>query len=275
MRSLQVKTLVAAGIAMSLAVLAAPGPAAEAGPPDRPTRVLIVILDQARPDTIERYNMRNVRALMRDGVNFPKAIVGHMAAETVISHGVITSGQLPKNLGWSNEVHRDTDGVLGAPGEYYITSSLGCDQFRALIDAGGYKKLPDYLRDAFGEGSKFVSIAQKRTAACTAGHTSSAAGDGTGTNAEDIILQIRGGSAPSCDGRPGWRRPEDGNNSAPRTSASMRSATAGGPGRPPTRTRPEPSSRHGSTTSTATGSSPASTRRTSAGTSGRPTPPSP
>jgi hypothetical protein len=190
--------------------------AVRAGHPDRPTRILIVILDQARPDTIERYEMTNVQALMEGGANFPKAILGHMAAETVVSHNVITSGQLPKNQGWSNEVHRDVAGVLGTPGDHYVTSSMSCGQFKALIDAAGHKKLADYLDDHFGESSKFVSIAQKRTAACTAGHTSSLAGDGTATDPEDIILQIRGSSAPvSCDGQPGWRVPEDGNTSAP------------------------------------------------------------
>ena len=161
-----------------------------------------------------------------------------MAAETVISHNVITSGQFPKHMGWSNEVHRDVDGVLGAPGDFYVTSSMSCAQFKALIEHGGYKKLPDYLDDRFGETSKFVSIAQKRSAVCPAGPTSSAAGDGTATDPEDIILQIRGSSAPvQCDGVPGWRVPEDANPVRRRpTSTSPRRATAGGPGRarPPT-----------------------------------------
>jgi arylsulfatase A-like enzyme len=190
-------------------------PAAQAGQGEKPSRVLIVILDQARPDTIERYGMNNVRALMENGVNFPNALTGHMAAETVISHNVITSGRLPKNMGWSNEVHRDVDGVLGTPGDYYVTSSMSCSDFKALIDAGGYKKLPDYLDDRFGSSSKFVTLSQKRTSACTTGHTSSGAGDGTATDPEDIILQIRGSSAPTCDGQSGWRRPEDGNPPAP------------------------------------------------------------
>jgi hypothetical protein len=93
----------------------------------------------------------------------------------------------------------------------YVTSSMSCAQFKALIEAGGYPKLQDFLDAEFGEGSRFVSIAQKRTAACTTGHTGSAA-DGTPTDPEDVILQIRGGSAPvSCDGQPGWRVPENGN----------------------------------------------------------------
>lgn len=32
---------------------------------DKPSRVLIIMLDQARPDTIERYDMDNVKELMR------------------------------------------------------------------------------------------------------------------------------------------------------------------------------------------------------------------
>jgi Type I phosphodiesterase / nucleotide pyrophosphatase len=204
------------GIGVLVGLLAGPSAEAEAPEPsESPTRVIILVLDQASPDTIKRYKMRNVQALMRDGVNFRNGIVGHMAAETVISHGVVTSGQLPKHLGWSNEVYRDVDGVLGTAGAYYITSSMSCSQFKALIEAGGYKKLPDYLDGEFGEASKFVSLAQKRTAVCPAGHTSSAAGDGTGTDPEDIILQSRGSSATSCDGQSGWRSPEDANSSAP------------------------------------------------------------
>ena len=74
---------------------------------------MIIVLDQARPDTIDRYDMENVQELQRRGASFPKALVGHMAAETVISHNVITSGLLPKDMGWSDEVYRDSANVLG------------------------------------------------------------------------------------------------------------------------------------------------------------------
>jgi arylsulfatase A-like enzyme len=201
-------------LAAALASPAAGGGHGKGDQRDRPSRVLIIVLDQARPDTIERYDMDNVKALMRAGTSFPNAQVGHLAAETVVSHNVITSGQLPKNMGWSNEVHRDVDGVLGAPGDYYVTSSMSCAQFKALIERGGYKKLPDYLDDRFGSASKFVSIGQKRTAVCPAAPTSSAV-DGTPTDPEDIIFQIRGSSATSCDGASGWRQPEDANPPAP------------------------------------------------------------
>jgi Type I phosphodiesterase / nucleotide pyrophosphatase len=202
---------------------AAPAQAA----PKPPSRVVIIMLDQARPDTITRYGMTNVQELQRKGESFPNAYVGHMAAETVISHNVITSGQLPKHMGWSNEVYRDTDGVLGAPGAYHVTSSMSCAQFKALIEHGNYPKIQDYLDAKFGQASPFASFTQKRTSACTSGHTSPAA-DGTGTDPEDIIFQIRGSAAPltpdpnddpaarvSCDGRSSWRQPESGNGTLP------------------------------------------------------------
>ena len=209
-------------------VAAAVGAAAAQAAPDRPSRVVIIVLDQARPDTITRYGMTNVQELEREGENFPNAIVGHMAAETVISHNVVTSGQLPRNMGWSNEVYRDTDNVLGGgAGAYHVTSSMTCSDFKALIEAGHFPKLQDYLDAKFGETSPFASITQKRTSACTGGHTSKFDDgdfeDTTGTDPEDIIFQIRG-SAPStaagdtlltCDGRSSWRKPESGNGTMP------------------------------------------------------------
>ena len=57
--------------------------------------------------------MQNVQELQREGASFPNALVGHMAAETVISHNVITSGLFPKHMGWSNEVYRDSQNLLG------------------------------------------------------------------------------------------------------------------------------------------------------------------
>ena len=39
--------------------------------PDRPSQVVIIVLDQARPDTITRYEMTNVQELQREGTSFP------------------------------------------------------------------------------------------------------------------------------------------------------------------------------------------------------------
>ena len=205
MKRLRSRVLLALGIVTMLGVQGAGPVAVRASNPDAPERVLIIVLDQTRQDTIARYKMNNVKSLMNGGVSFPNAYLGHMAAETVISHNVITSGQLPKNQGWSNEVHRDVANVLGGgAGAYYVTSSMSCSQFDALINAGGYLKLQDYLDAHFGDSS-FASIAEKRTAACTGGHTAGALDSG------DFIYQIRGSSASgsTCDGVTGpWRKPE-------------------------------------------------------------------
>src|SRR4029078_6875814 len=96
-------------------------------------------------DASTRYGLEHVQELQRKGTSFPNAIVGDMAAETVISHNVITSGRFPKHMGWSNEVYRDQDAVLGPAGAYYVTSSMSCAQFKSLIAHGNYPKLQDYL----------------------------------------------------------------------------------------------------------------------------------
>ena len=60
---------------------------------------MIVVIDQFLPEYVERFDMRNVRAIMGRGVNFERALSGHMAAETVITHNVLTSGHLPEAHG--------------------------------------------------------------------------------------------------------------------------------------------------------------------------------
>ena len=93
----------------------APTPAA-AQPADPAQRVVFIVLDQLRPDFIDAFDMENVKALMAGGANFPNAYLGHMGSETVVSHNVMTSGMLPKHMGWADEWFRDADGVLGTAG---------------------------------------------------------------------------------------------------------------------------------------------------------------
>jgi hypothetical protein len=164
---------------------------------------LIVVIDAFRPDYIERFDMDNVKALMDQGSSFPNGIVGHMASTTVVSHSVMTSGLPPKNMGWSNEVHRDVGNTLGGgAGAYYVTSSMSCDQFRALSVAGGYPRLSDYLDSAFPEG-KFFAIGQKPTATCTAAQPA---------DADDSIITF-GSRSFDCDGDGvnNWRGPTGAN----------------------------------------------------------------
>jgi hypothetical protein len=157
------RRLLCVSFALLLALaLAAP---AAAHRPKPPKRVLIIVLDQFRPDYVDTFDMRNVKALMRRGVSFENAYLGHMASETVISHNVITSGHLPRTMGWADEAFRDSDDVLGAgANSMWISGSLTRDQFNALIAHGGYRKLPDYLHAAHPR-TKYIVVGEKNYAA--------------------------------------------------------------------------------------------------------------
>jgi type I phosphodiesterase/nucleotide pyrophosphatase len=195
--------VLAAALLTSLGVSSgAPAPAG-AGP-RRPERVLIIVLDQMRPDYVRTFDMENVRALMNGGVNYPNAVLGHMAATTVVSHNVITSGMFPKHMGWTNEVYRDVgDRLGGGEGAYYVTSSFDCEQFGTLIESEGYPKLEDYLGRGTAD-AKFVAIGQKTTAACPAGQPTAEGVD------NDIIVRMGSSQTLDCDGdgtRESWRGP--------------------------------------------------------------------
>ncbi len=136
--------------------------------PDRPTRVVQIVLDQLRPEFIDAFDMKNVKRLMRSGAAYPDAYLGHMASETVVSHNVMTSGMLPKNMGWSDEWYRDTEGLLGPVDGRYVTGSMSAAQFDTLIADKGYPKLADYLHAAF-PGTTVAAIGEKNYAVHTMG----------------------------------------------------------------------------------------------------------
>jgi hypothetical protein len=209
-----------------------------------PSRVLVMVLDQLRPDYVDTFGMSNVSALMRRGVSFRNAYLGHMASDTVISHNVITSGRLPRSMGWADEAFRDSDDVLGAgAGSMWISGSLTRDQFNALIAHGGYPKLPDYLHAAH-PGTKYVVVGEKNYAAfSSSGPTGDITvtfssrnfgcdGDGvnnwrgpTGTNVPAYISDPMCGryyvdsstslSYGTATTSPAWMYPLDGNRFAP------------------------------------------------------------
>jgi hypothetical protein len=126
-------------------------------------RVVFIVLDQLRPEFIDAFDMKNVKALIAGGTSFPNAYLGHMGSETVVSHNVMTSGQLPKHMGWADEWFNDPDGVLGAPGTHYVTGSMSRDQFDALINDKGYPKLADYLKSEH-PGSTVATVGEKNYA---------------------------------------------------------------------------------------------------------------
>lgn len=126
----------------------------------KPSKVVVIVVDALSREIVEKYGMRNVQRIMADGVNAPNAYLGHLGSVTVTTHNVITSGQLPKHMGWTDEGYRDVDGVLGTPGAFWITSNMSGDQLMALQDHAGYPKLADYLHVA-RPGSTVYTISPK------------------------------------------------------------------------------------------------------------------
>ena len=123
-------------------------------PPAKPTKVVIILVDALSKEIVEKYGMANVQALMDDGVDTPRGYLGHTGSVTVVTHNVITSGLLPKHMGWTNEGYRDVDGVLAAQGnddtDLWITSNWTNAQMFPVQNALGYPKLGDYLAETGG-----------------------------------------------------------------------------------------------------------------------------
>ena len=134
-------------IVVLLVLLAVAGAALAA----KPTKVIIVTMDQMQPEYARQFNMTNVLWLQNHGADFENATVGQMASETVVSHNIMVSGQLPKHMGWSDEVMRDIDGVLGygAGRDRHRRRSRPTTSSPSSIEAEGYPKLGDYLHAKF------------------------------------------------------------------------------------------------------------------------------
>ena len=168
----------------------------------RPGHVLIVLFDQMRPEYADRFGMTNFQSVRDAGTDFRNARLGYMGSETVISHNVIVSGQLPKHMGWVDEVYRDTGNLLGAGADQvHITGDLSLDNFQTLVTHEGYPKLSDYLHTA-RPGSKFIVVGEKSYAV-----ESAAAGTG------DIAVRLSSrksdvSAATGCANLGGrWRGP--------------------------------------------------------------------
>jgi hypothetical protein len=159
--------------------------------PTTPKRVLIVLFDQMRPEYADRFGMANFKRLRAQGTNFDKAYLGYMGSETVISHNVIVSGQLPKHQGWVDEAYRDTNGWLGPVNAMHITGDLSLANFQTLVAHGGYPKLADYLHAKF-PGTKFITVGEKSYA------VESAAATGTPLAGDIAVRMSSRGPAGEC-----------------------------------------------------------------------------
>lgn len=203
MRRTAIVAVTGAALVLGAALGALPAASAHtaAHKPAKAKRVVMLVIDGLSQQEIEKYRMTNVQKMMRDGANFPNALVGHVGAVTVVTHNVLTTGVLPQHMGWTDEGYRDVDGVLAGSSPtpdnpYWVTSDLTKDQMFALQKHAGYPKLADYLHAA-RPGSTVATISPKGYAAWGLG------GDGS-----DIIVTYSGRKY-DCDGRGNnWRGPD-------------------------------------------------------------------
>src|SRR3954451_9502085 len=97
----------AAAVAVALAAGAPSGAAAKKHhphPPAKPDKVVIIVVDALRKESVCKYAMENVESLMKKYVDTPRSSLGHTGSATVVTHNVITSGMLPKLGGWTDNV---------------------------------------------------------------------------------------------------------------------------------------------------------------------------
>ena len=84
--------------------------------------LLVRVFDQMRPDYVDRFNLQHFKEVRAESRNYPAAYVGHLGSQTVVSHLVIPTGLLPRELPWQDNVMVDARGVLGKAGA--VTASV-------------------------------------------------------------------------------------------------------------------------------------------------------
>lgn len=127
--------------------------------------LVLMVFDQMRPDYIDRFNLKNFKRLRDQGVNYPSAYVGHLAAETIVSHAVISTGVYPRELPWQDEAMFDLKGILGEPGALLKISSLPLEYLWKLMRTLPREKfLAANLKEKF-PGTKVFGVGEKSHAA--------------------------------------------------------------------------------------------------------------
>ena len=138
-----------------------------------PDRVVIMVFDQMRPDYIDRFNLEHFKRLRATARNYPDAYIGHLAAQTIVSHLVIPTGMAPRELPWQDDAFIDVAGVLGKPGGAYDADELSREQVWQFLERIPRERfLPARIHDALGP---VFAVGEKDYAAETFGgpHASS------------------------------------------------------------------------------------------------------
>jgi hypothetical protein len=106
----------------------------EPAPSSKPDHLVVMVFDQMRPDYIDRFDLPHFKRLRASSRHYPEAYIGHLAAQTIVSHLVIPTGLAPKDLPWQEDVLVDIDGALGKQGAAYKTDDLTREQLWRLLE---------------------------------------------------------------------------------------------------------------------------------------------
>src|SRR5881394_2059243 len=111
-------------LALSLALLAPPAPA-----PARPKLVVVITVDQLRPDYFDRWKNQltgGLFQLLSEGAVFADGFQDHAVTETAPGHSTILSGLWPAHTG----IIRNAQGVQDSEAPLIGTSGLGASPRR-------------------------------------------------------------------------------------------------------------------------------------------------
>jgi len=137
-----------------------------------------VCIDACRPDYLEWSNVPNIRRLMREGVTYDQAWVGHLRNDTPPGHAVLATGALPRNNGvigfhWRDPVTRT---------QFKPTTWFGVarGQLNDVIAESGCTSIGAALKSA-SPGAKVAALSSSRFYAAGA----------LGANTADYIAYCR------------------------------------------------------------------------------------
>ncbi len=126
----------------------------------RPRRLLVMVLDQFRPDYVQRLRLPHLGDLSRRSAVFENAIVGHLPATTVVSHEVLPRGRFPVHLAWSDDLFHDVEGKAGEPGKIHDPGEFSLERMEKLLTPHD----ATHLARAVPGNGRFLAVGQKRYA---------------------------------------------------------------------------------------------------------------
>ncbi len=133
-----------------------------------PKRVVVIVLDQMRPDYIDTYNLPHLKQLREEAVEFVNGNVGQFSTATDLSHPTIGSGLFPKHYGWSDQIFPDETSLLGAPDLWYKVTDLSLEEIQKILRANlpqptALRLIKEKLK------GKIIAVGQKRQATTALG----------------------------------------------------------------------------------------------------------